>query len=429
MPTLVIVGALWGDEAKGKLVDVLGEDADFNVRYSGGNNAGHTVKVAGETFKFQLIPSGILHERCTAVLGGGMVICPRSLLEELDGFREVSGRQGNLLISGSAHVVFPYHRTLDAVQEKTRGEDSIGTTRRGIGPAYGDKVARVGIRMWEFIDETRFRGRLQTLVAAKNEVLRDHLEEELDFDSLFAEYSGYAARLKPLVGEAERVVNDAIYAGRKVVFEGAQGTLLDLDEGTYPYVTSSHPTSGGACIGSGLPPTRVDNVLGVGAAYATRVGTGPFPSELEGPVGERIRVQGNEFGTVTGRPRRCGWIDLVALRHAARLNGFTSLAITRLDVLSGFEQVGACVAYDVGGEKTDRFPSDTARVACAEPVVEMLPGWDGDLSSCRTFDELPAPARAFLEFVEERVGVPVSLVSVGPERTETIVRLPRLIWA
>ncbi|MCW5945631.1 MAG: adenylosuccinate synthase [Fimbriimonadales bacterium] len=428
MPTLIIVGALWGDEAKGKLVDVFGESARFNVRYSGGNNAGHTVKVGSETYKFHLIPSGILHESCTAVLGAGMVICPAALVEELKTFREKSGREGKLLISGAAHVVFPYHRSQDAAEEEMRGDNPLGTTKRGIGPAYQDKVSRIGIRMWEFVDPNRLTSRVKEVVSLKNRTLQAFGEKPIDADAIIAEYCAYADLIRPFVGEAELIVNEAIRRGEKVLFEGAQGTLLDIDMGTYPYVTGSHPTSGGACVGTGLPPTMIDNVLGVCAAYATRVGAGPFPTELHNEIGERIRIQGNEFGTTTGRARRTGWLDLVALRHASRINGFTSLAITRLDVLSGFEEVGLCTSYEVDGHQTDAFPSDTMKLEAAKPLLEMQPGWNENLSNCKTYEELPKEAQRFVDRIEMFTETPVSLISVGPERTETIYLKPSLIW-
>lgn len=428
MPTLVIVGALWGDEAKGKLVDFFAKGAKLNVRYSGGNNAGHTVRVGEKTYKFHLIPSGVLRENCTAVLGAGMVICPASLVRELETVREQSGRDPKLVISGAAHVVFPYHRSQDAAEESMRGDNPLGTTKRGIGPAYQDKVARIGIRMWEFVDPQRFKARVQEVVSLKNQTLIAFGEQPLNADDIIAEYCVYADQLRPMVTEAELLVNEAVLRGDKVIFEGAQGTLLDIDMGTYPYVTASHPTAGGACLGTGLPPTMVDNVLGVCAAYATRVGAGPFPTELDNEIGEKIRIQGQEFGTTTGRARRTGWLDLVALRHASKINGFTSLAITRLDVLTGFDEVGLCTAYEIAGKNHTQFPSDTKRLEHAKPVFEMLPGWKNDIVSCRSFDQLPEHARNFVKRVEEFTSTPVSVISVGADRCETIVLKPELIW-
>lgn len=428
MPTLVIVGALWGDEAKGKLVDFFAEGAQFNVRYSGGDNAGHTVRVGEQTYKFHLIPSGVLRENCSAVLGAGMVICPASLVAEMKTVREQSGRVPKLIVSGAAHVVFPYHRSQDAAEEHVRGDNPLGTTKRGIGPAYQDKVSRIGIRMWEFIDPQRFRTRAKEVVSQKNQTLVAFGEKPLDADEIIAEYCAYADAIRPLVGEAETIVNEAVLRGEKVLFEGAQGTLLDIDMGTYPYVTASHPIAGGACLGTGLPPTKVDNILGVCAAYATRVGAGPFPTELDNEIGERIRIQGQEFGTTTGRARRTGWLDLVALRHASKVNGFTSLAITRLDVLTGFDEVGLCTAYEISGKKTTAFPSDTHILEKVKPVFEMLPGWNDDIAGCKSCAELPEAARRFVANVEEFSETPVSVISVGADRDETIVLKPNLIW-
>lgn len=428
MSTLLIIGALWGDEAKGKLVDVLAEEANWNVRFSGGNNAGHTVQVGDETFKFHLVPSGILHPDCTAVLAGGMVICPRSLLDELNEVKSRRSVHGKLLVSGSAHVVFPYHRTLDALEEGHRGDARIGTTGRGIGPAYQDKVARIGIRMAELVDPNRFENRLRQVLELKNRHLEAFGGELISFDSLFGEYSEYAAQLKEFVGEAELQINQAVRNGERLLFEGAQGALLDLDTGTYPFVTSSHPTAAGACLGSGLPPNKVKNVLGVGVAYSTRVGTGPFPTEQDNEIGERIRIAGKEFGTTTGRPRRTGWIDLVALRHSARMNGFTSLAITRLDVLSGFDQIGMGVAYNVKGNRIQHFPGDTEILECAQPVFDYNPGWSEDITNSNSLDSLPQNAKDYLRKIEQFTETPISIVSIGPGRNQTLILRPDLLW-
>ncbi len=424
MPSLIIVGALWGDEAKGKLVDVLSEEADYNVRYSGGNNAGHTVQADGESFKFHLIPSGILHPNITAVLSAGMVICPKALLDELETTLAKRPRIGRLLISGSAHVVFPYHRQLDALEEAERGENKIGTTSRGIGPAYQDKVARSGIRMWDFIHEERLRERLKSSLAAKNV----RLKEPIGFDALFEEYRGYADRLREFVGEAEWEVAEAVRSGKRVLMEGAQGALLDLDIGTYPYVTSSHPTAAGACLGTGLTPRAVDNVLGVCVAYTTRVGSGPFPTELCGDLAERIRSVGNEFGVSTGRPRRIGWLDLTALKFSCRMNGFTSLAVTRLDVLSGLSQIAVGVGYEIEGRRSDQFPTDLWKLEHAEPVLEYLPGWDADLTKLSSRSSLPKQAEALLSKIEAFTETPISIVSIGPDREQTMIERKDLLW-
>jgi adenylosuccinate synthase len=428
MPTLIIVGALWGDEAKGKLVDVLAEGADYTVRFSGGNNAGHTVRLGEKVFRFHLLPTGFLRPGCTAVIGGGMVVCPRSLLREIEEVTALAGGTGNLLISGSAHVVMPWHERLDCLEEATRAQ-GIGTTRKGIGPAYEDKAGRRGIRMFDFVDPERFRARVREVLPLKRALLRAMGgEDDLSEDAILEEYLPLAERVRPYVADIEHHLAEAVDAGRRVLFEGAQGAMLDLDYGTYPYVTSSHPTAAGACMGTGVPPTKVDKVLGVCVAYATRVGSGPFPTELHDEVGERIRQAGREFGTTTGRPRRCGWLDLVALRHSAQVNGFTALAVTRADVLSGFDEVKLCTAYDVDGQRTARFPTDTAVLARATPVYETLPGWAGDISGIRTYEALPETLRGFFERIEEFVGVPIAVVSTGADRSEVILRRPDLLW-
>lgn len=428
MPTLVIVGAQWGDEAKGKLVDVLGSEADMVVRYSGGNNAGHTVIAGGEEFKFHLIPAGILHPNVTAVLGGGMVVCPKSLLAELDRTRAHRSELGTLLISSSAHVVLPYHTLLDTLEETARGENKIGTTARGIGPAYQDKVGRFGIRMGEFVDPERFRTRLTEVLRYKNVLLTALGGQPLEFDSVYSEYSSYAARLADMVSDTDGEVAARVHAGRRVLFEGAQGTFLDLDAGTYPFVTSSHPVSGGACLGTGVGPRDIDSVLGVCKAYTTRVGAGPFPTELLDDVGEWIRQHGKEFGTTTGRGRRCGWLDLVLLRRSAALNSLSGWVVTRLDILSGFETVKVCTGYDIAGVETGVLPQDTARFAQAQPVYTELEGWSGDLSGVRKYEDLPPSARAYLEFLEKETGTPVAAISVGPDREETIWKRRELVW-
>lgn len=428
MPTLVIVGAQWGDEAKGKLVDVLGGQADMVVRYSGGNNAGHTVLVDGEEFKFHLIPAGILHPNVTAVLGGGMVVCPKSLLEELGRTRGKRSALGKLLISASAHVVLPYHNLLDTLEETARGANKIGTTARGIGPAYQDKVGRFGIRMGEFVDPQVFKERLSGVLAYKNTLLKALGGEPLEFEPLFAEYAGYAEQLSPFVDDTDVIVNHAVTEGKRVLFEGAQGTFLDLDAGTYPFVTSSHPVAGGACLGTGVGPREIDSVLGVCKAYTTRVGSGPFPTELLDDTGEWIRQHGKEFGTTTGRGRRCGWLDLVLLRHSARVNSTSGWVVTRLDVLSGFDSVQVCTGYRLDGNEIDHVPQDTHAFARVEPVYTEMPGWSGDLRSARAWDDLPPTAKSYLGFLEAQTGVPVAAVSVGPDRSETIWLRPDLVW-
>lgn len=429
MATLVIVGAQWGDEAKGKIVDVLGEQADFVVRYSGGNNAGHTVIVDGEVFKFHLLPAGILSQSVTAVLGGGMAICPKSLLEELDATREKRPALGSLVISPAAHVVFPYHRLLDQLEEEARGTNKIGTTSRGIGPCYTDKVQRNGIRMGEFVVPELFCQRLHEVVAVKNRLLDMFGHPRIDVEELIESYSAYAERLQPFVQDIEHTLQEAVYSNKRVLFEGAQGAMLDLDHGTYPYVTSSHPVAGGACLGTGIGPRDIDSVLGVCKAYTTRVGSGPLPTELDNETGERIRQQGNEYGTATGRPRRCGWLDLVALRHSARVNSLSGLVLTRIDVLSGFEKVSVCTGYERAGLRLSSLPSCPHEWEGVAPVLEEMPGWSGDISSVRDFGQLPQTAQSFVRFVEQYVGVPAAILSVGPDRSETIVRRPDLVWS
>lgn len=428
MSTLVIVGAQWGDEAKGKIVDVLSSHADWVVRYSGGNNAGHTVIVGEQVFKFHLIPAGILHPNVTAVLGGGMVICPMGLLKELEDLKAQRSEFGELRISASAHVVFPFHRMLDRLEEEARGDNKIGTTSRGIGPAYQDKVARTGIRMGEFVNPDVFGTRLRDVLNYKNRLLQLFGESPLDFDEMFEEYSGYAKKLNPWVGDTEAALQEAVEQGKRVMFEGAQGTFLDLDTGTYPYVTSSHPVAGGACVGTGIGPRDIDSVLGVCKAYTTRVGSGPFPTELLDELGERIREQGQEYGTTTGRGRRCGWLDLVALRRSCKTNSLAGLVMTRLDVLRGFGEIKVCTGYRLYGEPITYLPSRIDQFAAVEPVYETLPGWDEDLQSSRGLEDLPKSTRKFLEFVENFTSTPVAMVSIGPEREQTIVPRRDLIW-
>jgi adenylosuccinate synthase len=428
MPALVIIGAQWGDEAKGKLVDVLGSQSDIVVRYSGGNNAGHTIITGGKEFKFHLIPAGILHPGVKAIVAGGMVVCPKSILQELETTKALQSELGQLLISAAAHVVFPYHRMLDRLEEEARGENKIGTTSRGIGPAYQDKVARIGIRMSEFVAPEVFPVRFREVLSVKNRLLEMFGETPLNYEELLAEYSGYAAQLRPYVVDTDEIIQDAVYAGKKVLFEGAQGTFLDLDSGTYPYVTSSHPIAGGACLGTGIGPRSIDSVLGVCKAYTTRVGSGPFPTELLDEVGERIREVGREYGTTTGRGRRCGWLDLVLLRDSARLNSLSGWVLTRLDILSGFETIKVCTAYEADGVQKLTVPSSLTEFAKMQPVYDELPGWSEDISGIRRFEDLPKNAQAYLRYLEEKTGTPVAVLSIGPDREQTIVLRPDLIW-
>lgn len=418
MPTLTIVGALWGDEAKGKIVDALAGQADYVARYSGGANAGHTVVFHGEEFKFHLLPVGIVHPEVISVLGGGTVVCPKSLLEELGATRSRTPI-GRLRISHTAHVVFPYHRRLDELEESARSS-RIGTTSRGIGPAYTDKVQRIGIRMGEFVDRGVFHQRLREVLTFKNRLLVMFGDEPMNFDELFEEYSTYADALRPFVGDVETELLDAVDEGARIVFEGAQGTFLDLDHGTYPYVTSSHPTAAGAALGTGVGPLKMDQAWGVCKVYATRVGSGPFPTELDDEVGERIRQAGNEFGTTTGRPRRCGWLDLNLLRHSCRLNSLTGLVVTCADVLCGFESVRFCTGYLLEGQPMNRMPITLEEWDRVEPRYEELPGWDGDLRGAKRFEDLPANLKTALRRIEEFTGVPIAILSVGPDRSHTL---------
>jgi adenylosuccinate synthase len=357
-----------------------------------------------------------------------MAVCPKSLLNEIEQTRKQQSELGQLMVSASAHVVFPYHRMLDALEEVARGENKIGTTTRGIGPAYTDKVQRTGIRMGEFVEPAVFEKRLREVLQVKNDLLAKFGSEPLDFDPLFAEYAEYGKKLRPLVRETDSVVQNAVYDGWKVMFEGAQGSFLDLDSGTYPYVTSSHPTAGGACIGTGIGPRSIDCVLGVCKAYTTRVGEGPFPTELLDDTGQLIRDQGHEYGTVTGRPRRCGWLDLVALRYSARLNSLSGLIVTRLDVLSGVGDLKVCTRYVLDGKEMDGLPTTITEWNRAEPQFETLPGWKGELSSARTLSDLPTSVGSYLDFIASFVGVPVAIVSVGPDRDETIIARRDLVW-
>lgn len=429
MSTLVIVGAQWGDEAKGKMADVFGQEADLVVRYSGGNNAGHTVIVGEKVFKLHLLPAGILHRHVTSVLAGGMVICPKSLVEEIAQVKSQTEDFGKLVISTTAHVVFPYHKALDQLEESARGSNRIGTTSRGIGPAYTDKVQRIGIRMGEFVNPERFRERLHEVLDFKNRLMKLLGGEPIKFESLYDEYATLAEQLAPFVDDGERVVQDAVLNCQRVLFEGAQGALLDLDYGTYPYVTSSHPTSGGACLATGVGPRDIHNVLGVCKAYATRVGEGPFPTELTNKIGEQIREQGHEYGTTTGRPRRCGWLDLVALRHAARINSLSGLIITRLDVLSGIGDIEVATSYKQPSLKGDQIPTTLEDWATVEPEYRTLDGWDEDITQAKKWDDLPETVQNYVRAVEEFVGVPAAVLSIGPERTQTIVLRRDLVWS
>ncbi len=419
---VVVVGAQWGDEAKGKLVDYLALNATMVVRYGGGNNAGHTVTANGIEYKFHLIPAGILNPDTVCIVSDGVVVDPGVMLKEINGLVARGVSVANLRLSSSAHVILPYHRMLDDLQEAKRGAGKIGTTGRGIGPAYADKAARIGIRLGEFVDPSRFEPRLRAVVAEKNEVFKVYGAEPINADEILAEYSVYASALKPFVADTSLLVYNAASAGTGVIFEGAQGTLLDIDLGTYPFVTSSHPIAGGACIGTGIGPTLIDSVIGVAKGYTTRVGSGVFPTELLDERGDYIRERGHEYGTTTGRPRRCGWLDSVILRYAVRINGLTALSLGHLDVLTGMESVQIGVAYtDADGNLVKDMPADLVNRPEFTPVYETLAGWCEDVSGARTLEELPENAHAYIRRVEELSGVPVVSVSVGPGREQTIL--------
>ena len=419
MPATVIVGAQWGDEGKGKIVDLLARDSDLVCRYNGGPNAGHTIIAGGETFKLRHMPSGILWGK-ECVIGAGCVVDPGVFIEELEGF-EARGISTDLVrLSGNAHVIMPWHLALDQAGERRLGKLQIGTTRRGIGPIYADKAYRLGIRLQDLFDPKILRQKIEVALAEKNVWLdRVYGVEPIELEELAARYEGYAQRLRPYLADTSLLVDRAIREGKHVLLEGAHGTLLDIDHGTYPFVTSSPTLAGGACTGIGIGPTRIDSVIGVAKAYVTRVGAGPFPTEIEGPDQNRMRELGGEFGTVTGRERRCGWLDLVALRYAVRLNGITSIALTKLDVLAAFDRVPVCTAYGLrDGTRTSEFPEHQSDFHAARPVYEELDGWSGELDS----GELPDAAHRYVEFVEKLLDVEVSWVGTGAEREQVLVR-------
>ena len=423
MPATVIVGAQWGDEGKGKIVDLLAQDSDLVCRYQGGPNAGHTIRVGGDVFKLRHLPSGVIAGRECAV-GAGCVIDPEELVRELDDLAARGLDTSLVRISGNAHVIMPWHRLLDQASERRLGQLQIGTTKRGIGPAYADKAARIGIRMQDLLDSKILREKIVVALGEKNVLLeRVYAVEPIDLDDTVSRYEELAQRLRPHITDTSLLVDLALREGKRVLFEGAQGTLLDLDQGTYPFVTSSNPIAGEAATSFGIGPTRIDAVVGVAKAYVTRVGEGPFPTEIQGPDQARVRELGAEFGTVTGRERRCGWLDLVALRYAARINGFTSLAMTKLDVLSTFGEIPVCVRYRLrGGGETTEFPAHQSDFHHCEPVYEVLPGWNDAIDETDGFDALPASARRYVEFVEGRLGVGVALVGTGAEREQVLTR-------
>ena len=421
MPALVLVGAQWGDEGKGKATDLLGSSVDYVVRYQGGNNAGHTVVVGDESYALHLLPSGILSPEVTPVIGNGVVIDPGVLIEEIDGLQARGVSCDRLLISANAHLIMPHHRAIDRVSERFLGNAKIGTTGRGIGPAYSDKAARMGIRTQDLFDPGILRQKLDLVLREKNQVLtKVYNRRGIDADTVSAEYLAYGERLAPYLADTSRVLNQALDEGKVVLLEGAQATLLDVDHGTYPFVTSSSPTAGGACAGSGIGPTRITKVIGIVKAYTTRVGSGPFPTELTDERGDWLRKAGGEYGVTTGRARRCGWFDAVIARYSTRVNGITDYFVTKLDVLSGLEKVPVCVAYDVDGTRHDDIPMTQTGFHHARPVYEYLDGWWEDIATATSFAALPAAARAYVHAIEEMIGAPVAAVGVGPRRDQTL---------
>lgn len=422
MATRVVVGTQWGDEGKGKYIDMLARDSDIVVRFSGGNNAGHTIVADGVKYALHLIPSGILHKGKTCIIGNGVVVDPAVLLQEIKSLEEKGVGAENLLISDRAHVIMPYHKELDELQEKYRGEDSLGTTKRGIGPAYADKTERCGIRMCDFIDEKIFESKLRLNLKLKNLIIEKvYGGKGFDADKVLEEYSGYANLLRKHVTDTNMVLFNALDEGKNILFEGAQATFLDLDFGTYPFVTSSNPVAGGVCTGSGIGPVFIDKVYGVLKAYTSRVGSGPFPTEQNNETGDTIRELGCEYGTTTGRPRRCGWLDTVMIRYAAKVNGLTALAVNHVDTIGKMERIKLCRAYIKDGKEIYNFPASLEELAKCEPVYEEFEGWNVDISGVRKFEDLPDNAKKYLRRIEELVGVKVGLIGVGKEREQTII--------
>ena len=422
MPAIVLVGAQWGDEGKGKATDLLGSRVDAVVKFNGGNNAGHTIVIEGEKYALHLLPSGILTPGCVPVIGNGVVVDLGVLFEEIDGLDARGVDTSKLRVSNSAHVITPYNRTLDKVTERFLGNAKIGTTGRGIGPTYADKMARIGIRVQDLFDDEVLRAKVTGALNLKNQTLvKIYNRKGFDVDAVVDELSGYRDRLRPMVTDTGLLLDGMLRDGKTVVLEAGQATLLDVDHGTYPFVTSSNATAGGACTGSGIPPTRIDRVIAVVKAYTTRVGEGPFPTELLDAKGEILRNNGAEFGTTTGRPRRCGWFDAPIARYAERINGVTDFVLTKLDVLTGLDEVPVCVAYDVDGVRHDDVPTNQAEFARAVPIYETFPGWSEDISRARALDDLPRNARDYVTAVEDMINAPISVIGVGPGRDETVV--------
>lgn len=422
MSSVVVVGTQWGDEGKGKITDFLSQNAEVVARYQGGNNAGHTIVFDNVTYKLHLIPSGIFFPDKTSVLGNGMVIDPKAFMEELEYLHGKGVNTDNLRVSNRAHVILPYHIKLDILQEEEKGIHKIGTTKKGIGPAYMDKAARAGIRVADLLDKDVFREKLEQNLQEKNRLFEKVYEvDPVQIEEILEEYYAYGQEMKKFVCDTSVVLNDALDDGRRVLFEGAQGVMLDIDQGTYPYVTSSNPVAGGVTIGSGVGPSKISTVVGVSKAYTTRVGDGPFPTELTDEIGDQIRKVGREYGTTTGRPRRVGWFDSVVVRHARRVSGITDLSLNSIDVLSGIKTLKICVAYKFRGEIIKEFPASLKELAECEAVYEELPGWDEDITGVKNLDELPANARHYLERIAQLTEIPLSIFSVGPDRTQTNV--------
>lgn len=424
MSSFIVLGAQWGDEGKGKMTDYLAEGADVVVRFQGGNNAGHTVVVGDKEYKLHLIPSGILYEDKLNVVGNGVVLDPKALFGEIDYLQGlgVAVTPKNLIVSDRAQVIMPYHKTLDVLKEKARGKNDIGTTGKGIGPCYTDKVERSGIRVCDLMNTAVFKEKLEASIEAKNEYITKVLGgEALDFQAIYDEYIELADRLRPYVEDISVRVYDEIKAGKKVLFEGAQGMLLDIDYGTYPYVTSSNTIAGGVCTGAGIGPTMINSAIGIAKAYTTRVGKGPFPTELDNEIGEWIRTKGHEYGVTTGRSRRCGWLDLVILKTSARVNGLTSFAVTKIDTLAGLEKIKVCVGYKFNNKVIEYFPASLEDLADCEPIYEEFEGWDDSVADARSYEELPENAKKYLKRIEEFTGVKIAIISVGPKRDQTMV--------
>ena len=422
MPAIVLLGAQWGDEGKGKATDILGDRVDYVVRYQGGNNAGHTVVIGDQKYALHLLPSGILSPNVIPVIGNGVVIDPAVLLEEIKGLNERGIDTSKLVISSNAHLITPYHRTIDKVSERFLGKAKIGTTGRGIGPAYADKISRIGIRVQDLFDQSILEKKIESALRDKNQVLTKVFNrKDMEVGEILEEYLGYAEILRPYMADTALLLNQALDKGKTVLLEGSQGTLLDVDHGTYPFVTSSNPTAGGACTGSGIGPTKIERVIGIVKAYTTRVGSGPFPTELENEDGEKLRTIGHEYGTTTGRNRRCGWYDAPIARFAVRINGLTDFFLTKLDVLTGWEKIPVCVAYEIDGKRVEEVPSSQTDFHHAVPIYEYLPGWTEDISKARDISDLPKNARDYITFLEEISGAPMSAIGVGPGRDETIV--------